>query len=399
MTTKTTKAKKATVKKAAPKKEVRPPLPRPVVSYVWMRSGGRCAFPGCNIPLWKDLLTNERVNAALIAHIISWTPTGPRGDAVLSPQLAKDASNLMLLCHTHHERVDNDVAQFTVDVLRDYKARHEKRIEMLTGIDEDRRTTMVLLQAAVGPHADPMRFDHARLAAAEAGHYPREEVITIDLTALGSRDHEMDYWPKATRLISARLQTSLTSLRHSEKVDHVSVFAFAPIPLLIHLGRELGDKIAASTYNLHRDPKGWRWPRDARRFKDYSSLPEEAVDASATEVGLLVSVTSNVQREHVRKVLPEPAPLFELRSDAPVPDLLRHPDELTAFARAFQGVMERIHNETPRATRIHLFAGVPVACAVEMGRSLLPKVHAPIQVYDFHQATQGFVPAIEIRAS
>ncbi len=399
MTMKTTKPKKATVKKASPKKEVRPTLPPRVVSYVWMRSGGRCAFPGCNIPLWKDLLTNEHVNAALIAHIIAWTPTGPRGDVVLSSQLATDATNLMLLCHTHHTRVDKDESQFTVEVLRDYKARHEKRIEVLSGIDEDRRTTMILLQAAVGPHADPMRFDRARLAAAEARLYPREEVIAIDLTALGSRDHEADYWPKATRIISARLQSSLVSLRHTENVDHVSVFAFAPIPLLIHLGRELGDKIAASTYNLHRDPKGWRWPCDARRFKEYRSLPEGAVDASATEVGLLVSVTSNVQREHVRKVLPEPAPLFELRTDAPVPDILRHPDELTAFARAFQGVMERIHNETPRATRIHLFAGVPVACAVEMGRSLLPKVHAPIQVYDFHQATNGFVPTIEIGAN
>lgn len=394
MTTKTPKAKAA-----LPKKETRPPLPRPVVSYVWMRCGGRCAFLGCNVPLWKDLLTNERVNAGLIAHIISWTPTGPRGDVVLSPLLAKDPNNLMLLCHVHSERVDNDVEQFTVDVLKDHKARHEKRIETLTGIDEDRRTTMLLLQAAVGPHSDPMRLDHARLAAAEAGHYPQEEVIAIDLTAFGSRDHEADYWPKATRHISARLQTSLASMRHAGRVDHVSVFGIAPIPLLIHLGRELGGIGAAQVYNLHRDPKGWRWPRDVKPLKGYSSLPESPVDAGAAEVGLLVSVTSNVQREHVRQVLPEPAPLFELRTDAPVPDILRHPEELAAFSRAFQATMERIHNEAPRAARIHLFAGVPVACAVEMGRSLLHKVHAPIQVYDFHQATVGFVPAIEIRAN
>ena len=397
MKTKTKKPKKP--KKASPKKDVRPPLPRPVVSHVWMRCGGRCAFPGCNTPLWKDLLTNGRVNAALSAHIISWTPTGPRGDAVLSAKLAKDASNLMLLCHPHHELVDNDVAQFTVEVLRNYKELHEKRIETLTGIDEARRTTVIFLQAAVGPHSDPMRLDHARLAATEAGHYPREQVIAIDLTAFGSRDHEPDYWSKATRLISARLETSLSSLRHAEAVDHVSVFGIASIPLLIHLGRELGDKIDAQVYNLHRNPKGWRWPRDARRFKGFSTLPEEPVNADASEVGLLVSVTSNVQRDHVRKVLPEPAPLFELRADAPALELLRHPDELAAFSQAFRDAMERIHNETPRAMRIHLFTAVPVACAVEIGRALLAKIHAPIQVYDFHRARNGFVPAIEIRTN
>lgn len=383
----------------APVKETRPDLPRSVVAHVWMRSGGRCAFPGCNIPLWKDLLTNRGVNTALIAHIVAWTADGPRGDKVLSPKLAKDAGNLMLLCHAHHTLVDEDVAQYTVEVLQGYKNRQEKRIELLTSIDEDRRTTIILLQAPIGPHVDPMRLDHARLAAAESGHYPGEQLIRIDLTGLGSRDHEMDYWPRATELISSQLKTALRSMRHTERVDHVSVMALAPIPLLIHLGRELGDKLEAHVYNLHRVPKGWRWPRDERRFTEFHTLPKEVVDAGATEVGLLVSVTSNVQREHVRNVLPEPAPLLELRTDAPVPDVLRHPDELTAFVRAFQRIMERIHNETPRATRIHLFTGVPVACAVEMGRSLLPKVHAPIQVYDFNQATQGFVPAIEIRAS
>lgn len=390
-----TTSKKTTLTHA---KDTRPNLPRWVVAHVWMRSGGRCAFPGCNIPLWKDLLTNRGVNTALIAHIVAWTADGPRGDTTLSPKFATDASNLMLLCHAHHTLVDNDVVQFTVEVLQDYKVRQEKRIELLTSIDEDRRTTMILLQAPVGPHADPMRLDHARLAAAESGHYPREQFIRIDLTGLGSRDHEQDYWPRATALISAQLQTNLTSMRHTDRIDHVSVLAFAPIPLLIHLGRELGDKIAAHVYNLHRNPKGWRWPRDARRFKEFSILPEARLEPGAAEVGLLVSVTSNVQRTHVRAVLPEPTPLFELRTDAPVPDLLRHPDELEEFSRKFQRVMERIHDETPNASRIHLFAGVPVACAVEMGRSLLPKVHAPILVYDFHQATSGFVPAFEICA-
>lgn len=377
-------------------KAARPDLPRPVVAYVWMRSGGRCAFPGCNIPLWKDILTNKGVNSGLIAHIVAWTADGPRGDAVLSPQLAKDASNLMLLCHPHHTLVDTDPSQYSVALLRDFKARHEDRIERLTAIDADRRTTMILLQAAIGPHADPIQPDHARLAVAESGRYPAEQMISIDLTGLGPRDDEADYWPRATGLVSARLRTALASMRHTGRVDHVSVLALAPIPLLIHLGRELGDKISAQVYNLHRDPKGWRWPCDSRRFKEFSVSPEDRLAPGAAEVGLLVSVTSNVQRAHVRAVLPEPTPLFELRTDAPVPDLLRRPEELAEFSRLFQRVMERIHDEAPNASCIHLFAGVPVACAVEMGRALLPKVHAPILIYDFNHATGGFLSTFKV---
>lgn len=380
-------------------KEGRPDLPRPVVSYVWMRSGGRCAFPGCNTPLWKDLLTNRKVSSGLIAHIVAWTPSGPRGDKALSPLLAKDPDNLMLLCPKHHDLVDDFPEDYPREVLLDYKRRHEERIETLTGIDEDKQTTILMFQAPVGPHADPLRTDHAHVAAAESRRYPREHVIPITLTGLGMRDHEPAYWTIAARMITDQLQAQLATHRHDGALNHLSVFGLAPIPLLVHLGRELGDKVDAQVYNLHRDPKGWRWPCDARRFKEYRVRPAEAADGDATEVGLLVSVTSSVPREHVRKVLPEPAPLFELHADAPAIDVLRHPDELAAFSHAFRGVMERIHSETPRAERIHLFAGVPVACAVEMGRSLLAKRHAPIRVYDFHQTTGGFVSAIEIHPS
>lgn len=380
-------------------KETRPDLPRPVVSFVWMRSGGRCAFPSCNTPLWKDLLTNKKVNTGLIAHIVSWTPTGPRGDAALSVKLAKDPDNLMLLCPTHHDLVDDHPDAYPQALLLEYKRRHEERIETLTGIDEDRKTTILLFQAPVGPHADPMNTDHARLAATEARRYPREQVIPITLTGLGSRDHEPAYWPTATRMISDQLRAQLATHRHEGRLDHVSVFGFGPIPLLLHLGRELGDKIEADVYNLHRNPKGWAWPKDERRFKGFDFVPEEPLPPEAEDVGLLISITSNVQRAHVRAILPEPAPLLELRSDNPVPDVVRHADELAAFARNVQRVMERIHNETPKAKRVHVFAGMPVACAVEMGRALLPKVHAPLQVYDFNQATSGFVFAFEIRAA
>jgi hypothetical protein len=377
-------------------KEKRPDLPRPVVSYVWMRCGGRCAFAGCNTPLWKDILTNTAVNTGLIAHIVSWTPSGPRGDVVFSPKLARDPDNLMLLCPTHHDLVDDHPDAYPRELLLDYKSRHEARVETLTAIDEDRRTTILLFQAPVGPHADPMRTDHARLAAAGTLRYPREQVLPINLTGLGSRDHEPAYWPTATRMISEQLRAQLATHRHEGRLDHISVFGFGPIPLLVYLGRELGDKVDADVYNLHRAPKGWRWPRDGKRYQGFSIVPETRIDPGTVEVGLLVSVSSNVQRDHVRAVLPGTLPLIELRTDVPMTDALRHPDDLAEFFRAFQRTMERIHNEAPHAVKIHLFAGVPVACAVEMGRALLPKLHAPLLVYDFHRATNGFVPAITI---
>src|SRR5215208_6425486 len=42
------------------------------------------------------------------------------------------------------------------------------------------------------------------------------------------------------------------------EVHHLSVFALGPIPLLIELGRLLGDITPADVFQLHREPAGWR---------------------------------------------------------------------------------------------------------------------------------------------
>ena len=42
------------------------------------------------------------------------------------------------------------------------------------------------------------------------------------------------------------------------EIEHLSVFALGPIPLLVELGSLLGDITPADVYQLHREPAGWR---------------------------------------------------------------------------------------------------------------------------------------------
>ena len=76
-------------------KKKRPAIPENVKRELWIKSGGRCEFRGCNKYLYKDGVTKQPRNLANIAHIVSWTPTGPRGNQN-SEKLATDISNLML---------------------------------------------------------------------------------------------------------------------------------------------------------------------------------------------------------------------------------------------------------------------------------------------------------------
>ena len=95
------------VAKSAKNGNERPSIPAPVKFELWTKSGGRCEFEGCNKPLWYDGLTFAKINGSNIAHIISWTPNGPRGDENLSEKLATDVNNLMLTCPIHNHLIDS----------------------------------------------------------------------------------------------------------------------------------------------------------------------------------------------------------------------------------------------------------------------------------------------------
>ena len=97
-------------------------IPDQVKLKLWIASGGRCQYPGCNVTLYRDDVTLAKMNRSYVAHIVADSPGGPRGDEILSPKLAKEFSNLMLLCDTHHRLIDReDVAGHPVELLQELK--------------------------------------------------------------------------------------------------------------------------------------------------------------------------------------------------------------------------------------------------------------------------------------
>ena len=96
---------------------------------VLARSGGVCAFPGCDESLTKS--GNDQDETAFIgevAHIVSDSRQGPRGDVELSDEERDKHPNLVLFCQNCHDRVDKQVRTFSVPVLKRIKEQHESRI-------------------------------------------------------------------------------------------------------------------------------------------------------------------------------------------------------------------------------------------------------------------------------
>lgn len=94
---------------------------QPVTRMLYLKSGNRCAYPGCEQPLMRPdgNLVGE------IVHIKAALPDGARFDDSMSNEQRRDATNLMLMCANHHTVIDADETTWTVGTLKDLKDRHE----------------------------------------------------------------------------------------------------------------------------------------------------------------------------------------------------------------------------------------------------------------------------------
>jgi hypothetical protein len=94
---------------------------------LWGKAGATCAFSDCRRPLIRDANSDDReVLVGEIAHIVAQSQGGPRREAKVPGGKIDGYDNLILLCHEHHELVDQQYHTYSVERLLQFKADHEE---------------------------------------------------------------------------------------------------------------------------------------------------------------------------------------------------------------------------------------------------------------------------------
>jgi len=370
-------------------------IPEKISVRLWVKAGGRCEYEGCNQALWRDDLTVAEMNRAYISHIISDKPSGPRGDAVLSSKLATDLSNLILLCDTHHRLIDREqVAGHPTERLQQMKTVHEHRIETLTAIQPDKKSEVLLYGANIGAHHAPVGYQKAILAMVPERYPATSGGIALGLINSAIRDQDAEFWriegENLRRLFNERVKPRLVD--HS--IQHLSVFAAAPQPLLMLLGSLLSDIPATEVYQLHREPPGWSWRDHPDGFNYMVEEPPEVTGPPA----LVLSLSATISNDRVNAVLKGGATIWRLTIQEPHNDFLKSRRQLQQFREMVRLLMNHIKARHGEAATLHIFPAVPVAVAVEMGRILMPKADLPVRIYDQNRNLGGFVYALDLNA-
>lgn len=372
-------------------------IPKKVEIILWLKSGGRCEYSGCAKALWRDDLTLTEMNRAYRAHIIAASPDGPRGHPELSEKLAKDFDNLMLLCDTHHRLIDKqDVEGHPPELLRRYKREHEERIERLTGIQPSKKTHVLMLSSNIGERKGRVSFEEARNAILPERYPSTDTGIHFNLVEGVLRDDDDEFWMVASKNISRQVKVRLETGPNGKPISHLSIFALAPIPCLIHLGKEVGDIVSADVYQRQRGEGDWTWKTLEDDKFEYEVLKPEKSESDNARVVLNLSLSGTIQQNAIRAAMDGSYSAYTMTINRPRRTFLRSQEQLELFSNMFRELLSEIRETHGDDTEIHLFPAVPNSVGVQIGRLLLPKADPPLHIYDYHKGHGGFRFALTV---
>lgn len=370
----------------------RPKIKEQKRCMLWGRAAGRCQL--CNQPVSWNPQTKEDVNVAEAAHIIGFSEDGPRGEGELSAELAEDLTNLMLMCRVCHKTIDANQDQYPVDLLRRMKCAHEERVERVTAIGQERGSHILLYGANVGDHNPQVSYQVTAPALLPDERYPASRTpLTLSMANSSFRDRTGDFWRIESQQLQAMIDQQVKPRLRSGDVEHLSIFAVAPQPLLVFLGYLLCDiNYAARVYQLHREPPGWAWQDHSDGF----TYSVERPDGATGQPALVLALSAPVADGRVTAAIGDDAAIWRVTIPRPNNDYLKSGQQLQKFRELIRPLLDEIKNQYPRGTLLNVFPAAPVSVCVELGRAIQPKAHMPLRLWDEKKNQGGFIHALDI---
>lgn len=369
-----------------------------VQNMLWGRSAGRCEFAGCNKPLWKSSVTQERLNIAQKAHIYAFSSRGPRARRGIPVSALNSVDNLMLVCHECHQKIDRrpDGGRYKAPLLFQMKATHEQRVQRATGISARRQSHVLLYGANIGEHGSPLAYEEAATAIFPERYPASDTPISLGVVNNPSSDRDAGFWAAESSNLTRQFALGVRERVAQREIQHLSVFALAPQPLLVLLGVLLGDISNVDVYQRRREPATWEWASAARRPRT-SFCVDEPADRNGPPA-LVLSLSATVTPDRIMSVVGRSTSIWTVTTRTPHNDLITCREQLSELRTLLRPLLDRIKATHGQATPVHIFPAAPVSAAVELGRIRMPKADSPWVLYDQLNARGGFVRALSIPA-
>jgi hypothetical protein len=338
-------------------------------------------------------VTAQEVNIAEKAHIYAFSTGGPRGHSRIRKSDLNSSSNLMLVCHDCHVSMDRRTGSksYPAEFLQANKFEHERRVEIVTGIDPNRRSHVLVYGASIGVHTAPTDFLETAHALFPARYPAEARPISLGVVNMGLTERDETFWRVESENLQKLFESRVRDRVKTKDIGHLSVFAVAPQPLLILLGSLLADITPADVYQRHREPPSWGWPT---RAKTPEIQVNEPLDASGPPA-LVLGLSATVNPSRITDVLGSDASIWSVCVTRPHNDVLKSKRMLGSLRTIFRDLLNRIKARHGETATLHIFPAAPAAVNVELGRVRMPKADTTWTLYD-QLGDRGFVQSLTI---
>ena len=378
-------------------------MAEPTTRQLLVRSGGRCAL--CYSELLTSEFTQQPVYLGERAHIVgrSTSTKSPRGDYDLPIELRDDPENLLLLCRSCHGEIDTppNISTLTVQRLREAKQQHESRIAQILSVPPGRDTAVLRMQGTIGNSnvaLDRSVAASAVLAQGRCARFPLSHDaagIEIDLRRvpsphIGSRE----YYDTCRELIDRVFDRQVAPAVEDGTLQHVSVFALARWPALVHLGARLGDKLDVDIYQRHRATESWAWPDQPSENRFSVQIVAEGTPNS--DAALVLSMSAAVHAHEVPLSLKD-CRLYHITPASGCsahPDVVDSPAALKSAERALRDVLADIEQHSKAARHLHVIGAAPLSVFVALGRVANREIHPQLILHD--RVNDQYRPVMEV---
>lgn len=352
------------------------------------RSGqGRLISRGNNRPV--------TVNRGFVAHVIAASVGGPRGHEVLSERLANDPDNVMLLCHGCHRTVDVvHPDEHPAELLYQMKREHEAWVRRVLDLGTGSQSHVLRFTNRIEANETAIPFDECIRSIMAIGKTPATAVpIDLKLGIPGTTDSEELFWAAEPEDLRRFWETRLMGRFADGTIRHLSIFGFAPMPLLMLLGRLIPDVLEVDVFTRHREPHPtWTWKTEGCGF-DPTVIEGEA---GPSRVALKVEITDRIADSRITDAVGDKdLSIWSITCRKPGYDVVQTREDLSAFRSKVRQAFNRIKEVHGEDATVMVFPAAPTACCIELGRVWQPKAHRPMDIHDQVQG-KGFVRRLRI---
>lgn len=200
--------------------------------------------------------------------------------------------------------------------------------------------------------------------------------------------NESIFWDIEKQDLINSFNKKLTSKRPTEYPLYIC--ALAPIPLLILLGNLFSTYTNTHILQLHKDSNSYNW----NHFEAHLdvSIDYRFFSNNVDEIALVMSFSGKVNLQNVSKSIGTDMSIVEMSISNPYDDFLKTKSQLDEFENEYRKAKEYIASKGIK--RIHLFAAIPVAFALAIGRDYNPNYDATIITYNYKRG--NYTKAITI---